>query len=176
MKTPLSLQHLARKRSRKNAARDVKRNFLKEIRDSQIIPDMYEFPLKVQKPDGVGSTTIKHFMLLPHEWVGHLYLKQRDLFHAYFLGESGDLTRYWQHEIHMEWAMEHPLLQGMAHEDPALIGAFGSNLHGDAARFINKGKLLVISITGSLCKVCGLAGRLVVTVVPDFLIIPGIAP
>jgi len=73
-------------------------------------------------------------VLLPHEWLGHLYLKRRGLFNQYFLGDAGDFTKYWEHEMNAEWAQQHPCLQDMIPNGVNAMHAIGINFHGDEAR------------------------------------------
>ena len=171
---PRQLKSMARSRHKKHRARDYRRIFMSDLRRAEVIPEYYEFQVRAYRPDRNGCCKQTIHMLLPHEWMGMLYRKRRDLFHKYFLGDPGDFTEYWLHEVHAEWVKEHPYLQDMLPGGPENMHAIGLNLHGDEARYVAKSKILIVSITGALCRAFGFLGRLVVAVIPEFMMIPNV--
>ena len=140
---------------------------MKKLNDTEVVPELYKFPIRCYKPNKIGAHEVMHYMLHPHEWVGHLYLRKRELFNKCFVGSAGDLVNYWRHELQLEWTLAHPVLDPYRDLSAQDIPVYPVNFHGDGARYVNKRKIIVISITGALCKLFGLLGRLVVTVVPE---------
>jgi hypothetical protein len=61
-----------------------------EARRSGVVPEYYTFSLTVPKSRGHGACKVPFQMLLPHEWIGHMFRASPELFTTYFAGSPAD--------------------------------------------------------------------------------------
>jgi hypothetical protein len=149
-------------REGRHVARDCVRVFEKEMQRYQAVPELFEFQITVLKKPGQplqGVDQEKHYMLLPHEYLGLLYEHNLAEFQRLFEGTGNALAEFWEHEIMQPWARNNPFLVGHS----ASTTAIPLGLHGDDAQFVKSGKLLIMSLNGPLCR--GSDSRLVLTTV-----------
>ena len=146
----------------KTLARDVQRCFQAEADLEACVPDMYEFDLELYKKANqptLGAEFVKFQALLPREYMGHLWRFKREKFNALFLGEDGAYNAFWQHEFDKPWARLNDDLHQWASPDDVM--AIPTGLHGDDAKYVKNGKLMILSFNGVLYR--GKHSRLVIT-------------
>ena len=126
------------------------------------MPALYEFEVELLKKANqpqLGTEQSKTYMLLPHEYVGHLWRFRRCEFNRLFLGEKDSLRAFWDHEKSQAWVEQNPFLVGKLGDEDVLAIPVG--LHGDDAQYVKNGKLMILSFNGVLCR--GRHSRLVIT-------------
>ena len=67
----------------KTVARDTRRVFQEAASRSGIVPELYEFDVPLLRKANQrrqGVVVVKHHMLLPHEYLGHLWTGRKDEF------------------------------------------------------------------------------------------------
>ena len=73
-----------------------------------ITPDPHFVDLTVRRTDKLGVRTIRHPVLLPHDWLGCLHLAGDMVFRTVLLGPEGTLEEYWRHEADRPDEWKHP--------------------------------------------------------------------
>jgi hypothetical protein len=78
-------------------------------------------------------------------------------------GTEQQMLDFWRHELGEPWTRNHEVLTARQFTTPDTTLAVPLGLHGDDAQFTKRGKLLVLSLNGPLCRQEN--SRLVITVI-----------
>eukprot|EP00969_Alexandrium_andersonii_P356996 15447783-Alexandrium_andersonii.AAC.1 len=102
----------------RNLARDFQREVSRSVSvESPATPDIYTARVHILHPLKGGAKPIDFSMLLPHEYLGLLYMHDFARFRGLFLGGTGDLEEFWGECLHEDWARVHPALSAFSDPD-----------------------------------------------------------
>ena len=124
-----------------NAERHLLSWFSKQVWAS-ILPTPFEFKASFQRRGGFGIYTNGHLVLLPHEVFGALYQNARELFENLFVGDTGNLERFWSEtqRTDPEYVANHPCTGETPPNFRVPVG-----MHGDDAGIFESEKALILS-------------------------------
>ena len=128
----------------------------------KLLPNLYDFPLRVYAGNSWEIQTRTHFAMLPHEIFGTVYEQAPELF-RFLWGSQSQLDQYWKDEQELDttWYNNHPVIQ--SEPDPKKRIPVG--LHGDDAGMTGHEPVLVLCWNGLAVDLNTIDNRLLFSLV-----------
>ena len=119
-----------------------------------------------------GTIEVDHAILYPHEVFAAAWEKGENVFKQLFCpGGHDELIHFWRTQRDHPWVKEHPGFCEFQH-DRRWCCPLG--VHADKGQHIKRDKILAISWGGIMCRKATDWSRILFTIIPDEILIPGV--